>query len=316
MSAFSEALAKEQPGGADVHVEGIPARAKTFSQIIAEETEGVDGEGKKNGKPSGQNSGDPPLNKRALQPHDAETAKSPFPYDPNFLASIRPDQAPRFYGALTDAAKLPTQTVNLSDLIATQDRVDPKKVQGMMTGGRPGKALVVQNNGKQYIADGHHGLAAAWLAGKETADVHFKDITPVSNVMKSAGRFDHRVKVEKVADELGLVFGWAMICKEDGVEYFDTQDDHIPEETMLKAAADFMENCRAAKEQHSGEQRGQYVFAFPMTGDICKALGIQTRKTGLLVGLKPDAAMLEKFKSGELSGFSIGGWRIEDEDVG
>ena len=50
-----------------------------------------------------------------------------------------------------------------------------------------------------------------------------------------------------------------------------------------------------------------------LSREIAKALDITTKRTGLLVGLRPDAAMLAKFKSGELSGFSIGGERIEDE---
>jgi hypothetical protein len=58
------------------------------------------------------------------------------------------------------------------------------------------------------------------------------------------------------------------------------------------------------------------VFAFPMTTDIAKAFGVETKTTGLMIGLKPDNnAMLAKFKSGELTGFSIGGFRIEDEGV-
>jgi hypothetical protein len=76
-----------------------------------------------------------------------------------------------------------------------------------------------------------------------------------------------------------------------------------------------MQKSRMASEMHTGADRGSYVFAFPLTTEIAKALGIETQKTGLLVAVKPDADMLAKFKSGELTGFSIGGHRGQDEDV-
>lgn len=127
------------------------------------------------------------------------------------------------------------------------------------------------------------------------------------------------VSVLKVDKSLGLVFGWAIICKRDGEDYYDLNIDpdtlervpeHIPEETMLKSAADFMQDYRLGKEMHEGASRGEYVFAFPLTTEIAKAMGIQSRMTGLMVAFKPDPAMLEKFASGELTGFSIGGKRL------
>ena len=84
---------------------------------------------------------------------------------------------------------------------------------------------------------------------------------------------------------------------------------------MLKAAADFAAGARPGKEMHSGPDVGQHVFLFPMTGEIAKALGIETKKTGLLIGYKPPADMLAKFKSGEFTGFSIGGYVEDSEDV-
>ena len=66
---------------------------------------------------------------------------------------------------------------------------------------------------------------------------------------------------------------------------------------------------------HAGEQQGTVVFAFPLTSDIAKSLGISTGQTGLIVGMKPEPALLAKYMSGEYSGFSIGGSRIKDEEV-
>jgi hypothetical protein len=124
-------------------------------------------------------------------------------------------------------------------------------------------------------------------------------------------------QVAKVDDALGLVFGFAIVCNEGGQPYYDLQGDHIPEESMVKAAADFMQHSRVAKEMHAGEQVGGILFAFPLTTEIAKAMGLgEPARTGLMVAMKPDSAeVLEKFRSGEYTGFSIGGQRLQDEEV-
>lgn len=121
-------------------------------------------------------------------------------------------------------------------------------------------------------------------------------------------------QVLKVDESLGLVLGWAIVCKQAGEDYVDLQDDHIPEEAMLAASVDFMEHSRVAKEMHAGDSRGTVLFAFPMTSEIAKAFGIETQTTGLMIAMKPNnAETLAKFRDGTFSGFSIGGFRIEDE---
>ena len=125
--------------------------------------------------------------------------------------------------------------------------------------------------------------------------------------------FKTYAKVLKVQEELGLVLGWGIVCTEKGEPYFDLQNDHIPEDSMLKAATDFMINSRRAKEMHCRSGAGEVIFAFPLTSEVQKVFGIECSKTGLMVVLKPDAEMLEKFKSGELTGFSIGGRRGDDK---
>ena len=127
--------------------------------------------------------------------------------------------------------------------------------------------------------------------------------------------FETRAKVLKVDEELGLVFGWAIVCTEMGEPYFDLQKDHIPDGAMLKAATDFMKNSRTAKEMHRGEQCGSVVFAMPLTAEVAKAFDIKTDRTGLMIAMAPDDEMLAKFKNGELTGFSIGGNRGIDRIV-
>lgn len=128
-------------------------------------------------------------------------------------------------------------------------------------------------------------------------------------------QFINKAQVVKVDSDLGLVFGYAIVSTSDGQPYYDVQGDHIPEDAMLKAAADFMENSRIAKEMHQGDAKGSVVFAFPLTTDIAKSLGITAQKTGLLIAMKPTAEVLAKFKDGSYTGFSIGGSYGDVEEV-
>ena len=145
------------------------------------------------------------------------------------------------------------------------------------------------------------------------ASLIFCEILGFNTAMTSAFSIDSEVL--KVDPALGIVMGYAIISTENGEPYYDLQGDHIPEESMLKAAVDFAENSRVASEMHTGESRGTVLFTWPLTGEIAKSFGIQTERTGLLIAMKPDTDMLAKFQSGELKGFSIGGVRIEDEEV-
>jgi hypothetical protein len=134
-------------------------------------------------------------------------------------------------------------------------------------------------------------------------------------------------KVSSISDELGVVFGWAIVCTEKGKPYYDLNIDwegpyagervpeHIPEPTMLKACLEFMDTAdRPGNEMHAGPELGKFVCAFPLTADIAKAMGITSEKTGLMVGYMPPPAVLAKFKSGEYTGFSIEGWRTDCEE--
>lgn len=124
-------------------------------------------------------------------------------------------------------------------------------------------------------------------------------------------------KVSGVDQGLGLVFGWGIVCKdENGADYRDTQNNHIPEAAMVEATTDFMKSQRVHGDMHergtsAAMPAGMVVHSFPLTGEIAKAMGITTKKTGWMVATAPDPAMLAKFASGEYTGFSIGGEHIE-----
>ena len=111
----------------------------------------------------------------------------------------------------------------------------------------------------------------------------------------------------------GLVLGFAIITSESGREYFDSQGDAITDEAMLEAACDFAKNM-AGDDMHRGPD-GEVVFMFPLTEEIAKAFEIECPRMGLMIGMRPSPEVLKKFKSGEYTGFSIGGVRIEENVV-
>lgn len=135
-------------------------------------------------------------------------------------------------------------------------------------------------------------------------------------VMKQGMEKSFACKVTKVDAGLGLVFGFAVICLKSGEKYFDLQNEHVPESVMLDFATDFMKNSRSAKAMHDGEDVGEVVYAFPLTTEIAKAMDIETKTTGLMIGMAPSKDVLAKFEKGEYTGFSIGGYAMyQDADA-
>lgn len=151
---------------------------------------------------------------------------------------------------------------------------------------------------------------------------HVEKVTPPVTFSGALAQYDV-VQVQKYdctlikADkDLGLIFGWAIVSTEDGEPYYDVQGDHIPEDSMLEAAADFMLKHRTMKVMHSGKKVGSVVFAWPMTEEIADAMGISSNRTGLMIAVKPDNPnVIARFKDKQYTGFSIGGNRLIDEDV-
>jgi Putative phage serine protease XkdF len=119
------------------------------------------------------------------------------------------------------------------------------------------------------------------------------------------------------SDDLGLVFGWAIVCNgDDGEPYFDLHGDHIPENAMMKASLEFALSDRVGKVMHDGEQVGTHAFIMPVTKEMIEANGWATKKTGLLLAWKPDSPeIIAAVKSGKLTGFSIGGAYGETEEL-
>jgi len=134
-------------------------------------------------------------------------------------------------------------------------------------------------------------------------------------------QFNTSCEFDKVDEGHGMVFGFAVVCTVDGEPYVDLQKDHIPDSAMLDATVDFAKSAQIAGDMHLKDQDGNKIedgtvpFLFPLTADIAKAMGITSRRTGLMVGLKPSPGTLAKFVDGTYTGFSIGGSYIENEEV-
>jgi len=116
------------------------------------------------------------------------------------------------------------------------------------------------------------------------------------------------IKILKIDEEQRIIYGWASVTTYKGELVVDLQGDVIKTETLHKAFNKFMKGVRVGKLNHSGEQVGQIVHSFPMSKEICEALGIQSDKEGVISGFHvTDDNLWEKVKSGEYAEFSIGG---------
>lgn len=109
-----------------------------------------------------------------------------------------------------------------------------------------------------------------------------------------------------------------MVCTKNGEDYYDTDNEHFPEEVVLDAWTAFMQSTdRTHKAMHNGEEVGKVLYAFPMTKDIADSFGFtDLPQTGIIAGVYvEDDDTLAKFKSGEYKSFSIGGQaEFEDEE--
>ncbi len=153
--------------------------------------------------------------------------------------------------------------------------------------------------------------------------------------MKDSNVRKVEVSVLKTDAKLGLVFGFAIVCKikNDAGEFKDYYDsgsydenldevfsDCITEQAMLEGVTEFMKSQRVATEEHERDddekpvQKGTVVHSFPLTEDIAASLGIVTEKTGWLVAMQPAPEVFKRFENGELKQFSIGGRVVREPE--
>ena len=130
--------------------------------------------------------------------------------------------------------------------------------------------------------------------------------------------FKADISVTGINETLGIVFGWGMITKINGEPYYDLDNQHIPNDIMVKSTSDFMETARVSNDSHTDVEIGTVVHSFPLSNEIAKAMGISSGINGWMVGVKPNKDILAKFISGEYTGFSIEGTGevIDDDNEG
>jgi predicted house-cleaning noncanonical NTP pyrophosphatase (MazG superfamily) len=119
---------------------------------------------------------------------------------------------------------------------------------------------------------------------------------------------DEGFRILKVDEEQRIIYGWASVTTFKGEPVVDRQGDVIATETLHKAVNEFMKGVRVGKLLHQGEQVGEIIHSFPVTKEICEALGIQSEKEGWITGYfvtKDD--LWEDVKAGTYAEFSIGG---------
>jgi len=125
------------------------------------------------------------------------------------------------------------------------------------------------------------------------------------------------ISVEKGAgeDDLGSVWGIAIISTVDGKMYVDDQDEHIPTKVMKRSADSFIDNSRDGKIMHEGDVVGRVRHSVPLTNELAKSLskrGVLTEDALLmecwLIEWVPETVEARKrFDSGELKAFSVHG---------
>lgn len=168
----------------------------------------------------------------------------------------------------------------------------------------------VFNSTHEKTKDEDKSRMAAWGAVKNAGYIKGED--GKWKKVKKAGEF----QVMKVDSKLGIVFGYGMISKTDNEDYYDSDNQHIPEDIMLKSTTDFMEGYRINNNDHSNNDVGKVIHSFPLTKEIAESMGISARHHGWIVGVKPDKPTLKKFADGTYKGFSIEGSAIMIDEEG
>lgn len=120
--------------------------------------------------------------------------------------------------------------------------------------------------------------------------------------------FTMEAAIIKLDDDKRLVYGWASVIEKEGEPVVDKQGDVIKSADLVEAAHDYMSQHRKAREMHEGVNKGETVSSIVFTHDVQKALGIDLEMVGWFICQKiHDDKLWKRFKSGEISAFSIGG---------
>jgi hypothetical protein len=117
------------------------------------------------------------------------------------------------------------------------------------------------------------------------------------------------VTVLKYDDDQQMVWGWALVSVEKGVQVHDLQGDLVDTDELQHAVhGSFMSGGRVGKMMHAGAPVGEVVDSVVFTKELQDALDIDLGREGWFVGMKIHSpAVWKRVKAGELPAFSIGG---------
>ena len=120
----------------------------------------------------------------------------------------------------------------------------------------------------------------------------------------------------KLEDEQRIAYGWGLVNIEDGKPVVDSQGDIVSTAVLQKAVHEFIAESREGNVMHDvdeddpryGKVVAKMVDSVVMTPELQKALGIDLKKVGWLVGMKVDDDQTwQELKDGKLAMFSIEG---------
>jgi hypothetical protein len=115
-------------------------------------------------------------------------------------------------------------------------------------------------------------------------------------------------EVIKFDEEQRIIYGWASVTTHKGEVVIDGEGEWFRTETLHKAVNEFMKGLRVGKLNHSGDPKGQIVHSFPISKEICDALGIQSDNEGWITGYYvEDDELWADVKLGKYAELSIGG---------
>ena len=165
----------------------------------------------------------------------------------------------------------------------------------------------VFNSAEESGADEESAIKQAWGAVKNAG--YDKNSESGKWELKKFNQnvFKADCEVTGVDKQLGIVFGWGMVTDIDGEPYYDLDNQHVTSNSMVKATSKFMEGLRKSNDMHTDSDVGVVMHSFPLSPEIAKSMGVSSRISGWMVGVKPTPEVLEKFESGEYTGFSIEG---------
>jgi hypothetical protein len=178
---------------------------------------------------------------------------------------------------------------------------------------------VVRNDGKNYIADGHHRAAASLLDGETSIDCKYCKLSGEDETLAKDWTMPVTMLNKSADADRQMIFGVASTAEADGKLIIDKQNDVIPTEELEDAVYDYVLEARDHGHMHKITGTGRLIESFVITDEKRAAylkhgytLSLKNQHgqevSGWMVGYKiDDAAVWAEHKAGRLPEFSIGG---------